>query len=140
MAKESGLGVTTFSIDDAAGSPQAVLNDVTSLSIKTPSGIQDVTGLNKSAHERLLLLADGSFDYTFVFNDVATTGIHTVLRAYRTLASNQVGRTHTFVHSGQTLAMECLLTDFPLTRAADGSFGGSVTAQLSDGSLPAWSG
>jgi len=138
MAKESGLGVTTFSIDDSAGAQQAVLNDVTSLSIKTPSADQDVTGLNKSAHERLLLLADGSFDYSYIFNDAATTGIFTVLKAYRTLAANQVGRTHTFTHSGQTLAMECLLDDFPFTRGADGSFGGSCSAKLSDGTVPTW--
>ena len=138
MAKESGLGVTTFSIDDAAGSQQAVLNDCQALTINTPSAQQDVTGLNKSAMERLLLLADGSFNFTYDFNDAATTGIFTVLKAYRTLSGTEVGRTHTFTHSGQTLAMECLLTDFPLVRGADGSFGGSATAQLSNGTVPAW--
>lgn len=139
MAKESGLGVSTFSIDDAAGTPRAVLNDCSVLNINTPSAMQDVTGLDKSAMERLHLLADGSFGYTYVFNDAATTGIHTVLKAYRTLAASQVGRTHTFTHSGQTLAMECLLEDFPFTRGADGSLAGSTTARLSDGTVPAWS-
>jgi len=138
MSKESGLGVSTFSIDDSGGTQRAVLNDVTQLSLATPSGQQDTTGLDKSAHERLLLLADGSFSYTCVFNDAATTGIHTVLKAYRTLSGSEVGRTHTFTHSGNTLAMECLLTDFPWTRGADGSLTGSVTANLSDGTVPAW--
>lgn len=139
MAKETGLGVTTFSIDDAAGTQRAVLNDVTTLNINTPSGQQDVTGLDKSAMERLLLLADGSFGYSYVFNDAATTGIFTVLSAYRTLAASQLGRTHTFTHSAQTLAMECLLTDFPFTRAASGELTGSTTANLSDGTVPTWS-
>ena len=139
MAKESGLGVTTFSVDDATNTQRAVLNDVTALSIKTPSAEQDVTGLDKSAHERLLLLADGSFDYTYVFNDAANTGIFTVLKAYRTLSGTEVGRTHTFTHSAQTLAMECLLDDFPFTRGADGSLTGSTSAKLSSGTVPAWS-
>lgn len=138
MAKESGLGVTTFSIDDAGGTQRAVLNDVTSLTINTPSAQQDVTGLDKSAMERLLLLADGSMNYSYVFNDAATTGIFTVLAAYRTLAAGQVGRTHTFTHSGNTLAMELLLTDFPVVRGSDGSLTGSVTANLSSGTVPAW--
>lgn len=137
--KESGLGVTTYSIDDSAGAQQAVKNDVTALSIATPSGEQDVTGLDKSAHERLLLLADGSFNMTYVFNDVATVGIFTVMKNFRTLAANQTGRTTTFTHSGQTLAMEILWVDFPLTRAADGSLGGSTQGNLSDGTVPAWS-
>ena len=139
MSKESGIGVTTFSIDDAAGSPVAVKNDVTALGIATPSGVQDTTGLDKSAHERLLLLADGSMNLTYVFNDAAT-GIFTTLRAFRTLAASQTGRTTTFVHSAMTLAMELLYSDFPLTRAADGSLTGSTTGQLSDGTVPAWSG
>lgn len=138
-AKESGLGVTTFTIEDSGGTARAVINDVTALTINTPSAIQDITGIDKSAMERLFLLADGSFNYTYVFNDAATTGIFTVLKAYRTLNGTDVGRTHTFVHSAQTLAMDCLLTDFPLVRGADGSFGGSATAQLSSGTVPAWS-
>jgi hypothetical protein len=138
MAKESGLGVTTFSIDDAAGTQRAVLNDVHSLTINTPSAQGDVSGLDKSAMERILLLADGSMNYAYTFNDAATTGIYTVLSAYRTLAASQTGRTHTFTHSGNTLAMELLLTDFPVVRGADGSLGGSITANLSDGTVPTW--
>ena len=139
MAKESGLGVTTFSVDDSGGTARAVLNDVTQLGIATPSGEQDVSGLDKSAHERLLLLADGSFNYTYVFNDAASTGIFTVLKNYRTIFAGEVGRTHTFTHSANTLAMECLNNDFPQNRGADGSLTGSTTASLSSGTVPAWS-
>lgn len=139
MAKESGLGVSVFSVDDSGGTARAILNDVTQLGIATPSGEQDITGLDKSAHERLLLLADGSFNYTYVFNDAATTGVFTVLKDYRTILAGQVGRTHTFTHSGQTLAMECINNDFPFTRGSDGSLTGSTTANLSNGTVPTWS-
>jgi hypothetical protein len=88
--------------------------------------------------ERILLLADGSMNYAYTFNDAATTGIFTVLAAYRTLAASQLGRTHTFTHSANTLAMELLLTDFPVVRGADGALGGSITANLSDGTIPVW--
>ena len=139
MAKESGLGVTTFSVDDSAGTQRAIINDVTQFNITTPSNQQDVTGVDKSAMERLLLLADGQVQFTYVFNDAATIGVFTVLRNYRTLAASQVGRTTTITHSGNTLAMELLYNDFPLNRGADGSLTGQVTGMLADGTVPAWS-
>ena|SRR3972149_5449971 len=139
MAKESGLGITTLSIDDSAGTQQAVKNDITNFAVNTPRAIQDVTGIDKSGMERLHLLADGSLNITYVFNDVATVGIFTVLKNYATLAASQFGRTTTLTVSGQTLAMELLYEDFPLTRGADGSLTGSTTGHLADGTAPAWS-
>lgn len=138
MAKESGLGVSVFSIDDSGGTARAVLNDVTQLNISTPSAMQDVTGLDKSAMERLHLLADGQIQFTYVFNDAATTGIFTVLKDYRTIFAGQVGRTILFTHSAQILSMETLLSDFPFTRAADGSLTGQATGMLSNGTVPIW--
>ncbi len=60
MAKETGLGWTTLSVDDSGGTPVVIKNDITDLSISTPRGVQDVTGVDKSAKEALLLLADCS--------------------------------------------------------------------------------
>src|SRR6187402_845891 len=99
MAKEPGIGWTTCSIDDSGGSLQAIINDVTSLQFATPRGVQDTTGLDKSAMERLLLLADFSATLTGVFNDAATTGAHTVLK---TVPSTSVVRTFSLGVSGQT--------------------------------------
>jgi len=139
MAKESGLGWTTCSVDDSAGTARAIINDVTNLSIGIPSAEQDVTGLDKSGRERLHLLADASLTLNGVFNDAATTGIHTVLKNYRTLAASQVGRTVTLTISGQTLAMEILFMDYGLTRGAGGDLTISAPGALADGTVPAWS-
>ena len=138
MAKESGLA-STLSVDDSGGTLRDISNDVTSVTINTPSGVQDVTGLDKSAMERLLLLGDGSGTITGVFNDAATTGSHTVLKNYRTILAGQVGRTLTFAVSGQTLSMEVILTSYDLNRAPDGSLTFSAPFQLSNGTVPAWS-
>lgn len=143
MSKVNGLGITTFSIDDSAGSQQAVKNDITSFTINTPRAIQDVTGIDKSAMERLLLLADCTVGASYVFNDAATTGIFTVLNNYATLAASQVGRTTTITFSGSagahTLAQELLYDDFPSNRAASGELTGQVTGRLANGTLAAWS-
>ena len=138
MAKESGLA-STLSVDDSGGTLRDISNDVTSVTINTPSGVQDVTGLDKSAMERLLLLGDGSGTINGVFNDAATTGSHTVLKNYRTILAGQVGRTLAIAISGQTLSMEVIFTSYDLNRAADGSLTFSAPFQLSNGTVPAWS-
>lgn len=138
MAKEAGLGMT-LTVDDSAGTGRAITNDVTNVQIGIPSNVQDVTGLDKSGMERLLLLADFSITINGVFNDAASTGIHTVLKNYRTLAAGQTGRTVAIAHSGQTLSCETLFSDYALNRGADGSLNVTAPGALSDGTVPAWS-
>lgn len=135
MAKESGIGWTTFSVDDSSGTPQAIKNDITNFSFATPRGVQDVTGIDKSAIERLLLLADFSITPNGVFNDAAGAS-HAV---FKTVPSTSVARTVTLTVSGQTLANETLFTDYSLTRAQDGSLTWTAPGVLADGTVPTWS-
>lgn len=135
MAKETGLGWTTLDVDDAAGTPQDLRNDVTNFQFATPRGVQDVTGIDKSAMERLLLLADFSITLNGVFNPAATQS-HAVLS---TVSSTSVARTTTIVVSAQTLANEVLYTDYSLNRNQDGSLTWSSPGVLSDGTVPTWS-
>ena len=133
MPKESGLGYSV-TVDDGAGAPQDISNDITNFSFGTPRGLQDVTGIDKSAMERLLLLADGTVTINGVFNP-ATDQSHDV---FKTVPSTSVVRTVTMVHSSQTLAMEMLFSDYALVRSADGSFVWTVSGQLADGTVPTW--
>lgn len=134
MAKESGLGWTTCSVDDAGGTARAIKNDITNLQFATPRAVQDVTGIDKSAMERLLLLADFSITLNGVFNDAANQA-HDV---FKTVPSTSVARTVTLTVSGQTLANECLFTDYPLTRSDSGELTFAVPGVLSDGTVPTW--
>lgn len=135
MAKEAGLGWTTLSVDDAAASPQAIKNDITNFQFATPRGVQDTTGVDKSAFERLLLLADFSITLNGVFNDAANMS-HAV---FKTVPSTSVARTVTLTHSGQTLANETLFTDYALTRAQSGELTWTAPGVLADGTVPTWS-
>ena len=135
MAKESGLGWTTLSVDDSAGSPNDIRNDVINFNFATPRAVQDVTGIDKSAMERLLLLADMSITLHGVFNDAAGKSHAT----FKTVPSTSVNRTTTIVISGQTLAAELLYTDYQLTRGQDGSLTWTAPGSLADGVVPAWS-
>ena len=137
MAKENGLGMTV-TVDDSAGTARAISNDVTSVDIGMPSPVQDITGVNSTGMERLLLIADLSITLHGVFNDAATTGIHTVLNTFRTLAASQTGRTTSIAISGDTLANEVLYTDYQMARAQDGSLTLTIPGALSNGTLTAW--
>jgi hypothetical protein len=133
MSKESGLGWTTLSVDDSGGTPRDIRDDVTNFQMAMPQAVQDVTGVDKFAMERLPLLADFSASLSFVFDD-ATNKIHDVFSD----ANTGVSRTTTFAHSGNTMAVECLATDYALTRGQDGAFTGTVPLVLANGVLPAW--
>jgi len=135
MAKETGLGWTTLSVDDASGTPANLKDDVTNFQFATPRGVQDVTPVSKSAYQRLLLLADMSITLNFVFDDAVADSVHAVLK---TVPSTSVNRTTSLAVSGQTLAAEMLYTDYTYTRAADGSFTGSAPGVLADGTVPTW--
>lgn len=134
MAKASGLGQTTLSVDDASGTAQAIKNDITNWQLSTPRAVQDITGVDKSANERLLLLADCSVTYNGVFN--AATGMsHDV---FKTVPSTSVNRTCTNTVNGVTLASEILFTDYQLTRSNTGELTWSAPGALADGTVPTW--
>lgn len=134
MAKQSGLGWTTCSVDDSGGVVRAIINDVTNLEFATPRAEQDVTGIDKSARERLLLLADMSVTLTVVFNPAANQS-HDV---FKTVPSTSVARTTTLTVAAKTLAAEILYTDYPLSRAATGELTAQVPGVLADGTVPTW--
>ncbi len=138
MAKESGLAWTSMSVDDSSGTLRDIRNDITSFTFGTPRAVQDVTGIDKSAMERLLLLADMSANWTGVFNDESAHA-HDV---FKTVPSTSVAREILLVVSGQTLGttpqVTMMLTDYALTRAADGALTWQVPGVLANGVIPTW--
>ena len=134
MAKSTGLGWTTLSVDDSGGTPQVIKNDITNLQFSTPRGVQDVTGIDKSAIERLLLLADFSITLNGVFNPSATFS-HAV---FKTVPSSSVARTTTMAVNGVTLPNEVLYTDYQIARSQAGELTWSAPGVLADGTVPTW--
>jgi len=133
MAKESGLGMTV-AIDDSGGSARTISNDITNIDFATPREEQDITGLDKSARERLLLLADFTVSVNGVFND-ASNQAHDV---FKTVPSSSVARTTTLTISGQVLAGELFYTDYSLSRGTDGSLTWTAPGALAGGAVPTW--
>lgn len=135
MAKQSGVGWTTLSVDDSGGSVNAIKNDVTNFEFSTPRGVQDITGVDKSANERLLLLADFSITLNGVANFAAGATAHTV---FADVSSTSVQRTVSLGIGGKTLANECLFSDYSFTRADSGELTWSAPGSLANGAVPTW--
>jgi hypothetical protein len=134
MAKQTGLGWTTLSVDDAAGTPRDLRNDITNLQFATPRGVQDVTGIDKSAYERLLLLAD----FSITLNVVANFSVNQQHDVFKTVSSTSVARTTSIGVGGKTLANEVLYTDYPLQRSNSGELTAAIPGVLADGTVPTW--
>lgn len=133
MAKESGLGMVV-AVDDDGGSARTISNDVQSVAFATPQALIDVTGVDKSALERLIGLADGSVSMTGTFN-AASNQQHDV---FKNVGTTSVARTVAITISGQILSMEILFTEYVVARGADGALTWTVAGQLASGTVPAW--
>lgn len=132
MAKISGLGWTTLNVDNSGGGASGIRNDVTNFQFSTPIAVQDVTGVDKSAIERIALLADFSITLNGVFNSALS---HTVFNDIN--AGN--ARTTALAIDSQTLSCETLYTDYAITRSDAGELTWSAPGVLSDGTVPNWS-
>ena len=133
MAKESGMGMTV-TIDDVGGSGRDISNDITNLDFSTPRAIQTSTGVDKSALERILLLADYSATFNGIFNS-ASNKSHDVFKFWSTTS---VARTTAIAISGQTLSVEALILNYALARAASGELTFSSPMVLQNGTAPTW--
>lgn len=135
MAKTTGIGWTTLAIDDSTGTVQAgIRTDTTDIDFTTPRVAQDITSIDLSAHERLLLLADFSIVLKGNFNDAAGQS-HAVLK---TVGLSGVARTTTMVVAGATLANEVLYTEYTVSRSANGALMWDAKGELADGTVPTW--
>ncbi len=136
MAKETGLGWTQLDVDDSGGTAQDLRDNTTNFEFSTPIAVQEVTGIDKYAIERLLLLADFSMTLNGVFDDAAADSAYSVLKD---VASTRVKRDVAIGVSGQTMTVNCLATDYQLTRGDDGSLTWSAPFVLANGIAPTWS-
>lgn len=143
MAKSTGLAWATLSVGDSTNTAQDIRNDITNLTFSTPRGVQDVTGIDKSAIERLLLLADFSIQLNGVFNP-AVNFSHAV---FSTVPSTSVNRVVSMTTNGKNLNLgtagagngAVLFTDYQVTRPQTGELTWQAPGVLASGVVPTWS-
>jgi hypothetical protein len=138
MAKVSGLGGTII-VQDATSTARTITNDCTNFTWSTPRATQDITGVDKSAHEQLLLLADYSVTLNGIFDSTSANMSHAV---FATVPSTSVTRSVSIAPTSNSstpiLAVNCILTDYQITRANTGELTWQVPGQLADGNVPTW--
>jgi hypothetical protein len=117
MPKSAGMGdnlyVGGYDLSGDVGSLEAISCHV---------AVQDVTGINKSARERIALIRDGQIDFTSFFNDATTAGAegaHEVLSAVPSAAILTYFRGTAVGNAAAS--MNALRTDYNGQRNADGS-------------------
>lgn len=138
MAKTSGIG-SVVKVADATSTAQTISNDVTNYQFSTPRATQDTTGVDKSANERILLLAD----FSVTLNGVIDPSANLSHAVFSTIPSTSVVRSVEIDPLGTTtglpkLLVNCLLTDYQMTRANTGELTWQVPGSLADGAVPTW--
>lgn len=138
MAKTSGLG-GVIKVADASSVVQTITNDNTNYTFTTPKNTQDVTGVDKFANERILLLAD----FTVTLNGVFNTAANLSHAVFSTIPSTSVIRSVEIDPIGTTtgfpkLVCNTWLTDYQITRANTGELTWQVPGSLADGNVPTW--
>lgn len=134
MTKQTGIGLAALSVDDVGGTPRDIRPQVTNWDLAMPRGVQDATGQDATAMDRLLLLADSSVNLTGVV-DSASNQQHDV---FKTVPTTSVARTVTIDAGTPLLANEYLFTDYTWTRAQDGSLVWAAPGVLTGGTFSAW--
>lgn len=137
MAKTTGLGATIL-VDDSSGTPQTISNDVNDFQFATPRAAFDVTGVDKSAMERILGLADYSVTLKGTFNTAANLS-HDVFKTVPSTAVNRTTKIEPTSGSTPFLSCEALFTDYQISRSNSGELQWSAPGVLADGTVPTWS-
>ena len=135
MAKISGIPVT-LTLQDSGAVARDLSNDIADINLDLPVALQDVTGLDKSAHERLALLADTKLTGNGFHNNSANR-IHPVLSTGQTTPRQAV---ITYPGgAGSVMTFTGLIDSYQVKRSNAGALTNSFTLTLSNGTVGAWS-
>ena len=124
MAKTSGL---TASVTVAGNN---ISNDVTSIQLATPYGVQEISGIDQAAVARLTLRADCQGTLSGIFNTAASMS-HATLKT-------PGSKTFVIAYPGATATFTAVTTDYTPSMAEDGSLVWSAPFSLSSGTAVAW--
>ncbi|MCJ7804251.1 hypothetical protein MUP35_00750 [Patescibacteria group bacterium] len=135
MAKISGIPVQ-LQVDNSLDVAVDISGDVQEITVNTSVGSEDVTGLDVSALERLLLLTDAEVSIKGTFNELLS---HTVFANFDVLKAGEVGRSVTITYPGPIhLDVELVFESYVVVRAANGALTWTVSGRLADGTVPTW--
>jgi hypothetical protein len=125
VAKVSGLP-TSFTIDDAAGSPATFSNQVATVNVNLSRAQQDVSGLDVEGTERIQLRGDFTVSFTGFWDP------ENVIPVFGDLAG---ARDLIVAYPGASLTCVVVISSFTPSVAQDGSAAWTAEAAQADGTL-----
>ena len=136
MAKLSGIPLVV-EVDTSGDVLTDISNDLNSVSVNTSKGEQDITGLDVSAVERLMLLLDAELALTGTFNEALS---HRVFRDCGCGTNDARDVQVTFPGGGalDVLTMKMVFSGYTVSRGTDGSLTYTTSGKLADGIAPAY--
>jgi hypothetical protein len=136
MSKRSGLGQKLYVVSLGSGPAYDISGDVGSIdTADCLFAALDVTGIDKSAHERIPGLGDGKLQYT-AFHDNAAGGQHAVVHGLIGTPVRALWVGSAVEGDGLAYAISGILTGYPMTRAANGSLMVKPTIDGYNGDFP----
>jgi hypothetical protein len=111
---------------------QVISNDVTSITLNTSKGVQDITGVDNVAMARLELRSDATGTLTGVFN-VAANMSHAQLKTPGSKAT-----IFAYASAAATATFTAIYSNYNVEMADDGSLTWSSDFELSSGTAVAW--
>jgi hypothetical protein len=136
MAKQTGLG-DYIAVDDSAGNARDISNDISGgYGVNVNQEVIDVTGLDKSARERLTGMSDGDVTLTGTFNSTSQKS-HDV---FKTLTGTRTFDLRIGGNSGGNpkLPMEMVCANYNIGRDPSGQLVWTATMNLANGTVPTW--
>ena len=138
MAKRSGLGQKFYIVSIGSGPAYDISGDVGAIDTADCSfAALDVTGIDKSAHERIPGLGDGKLQYTGFWNN-AIGGQHAVVHGMNGTPVRGIWLGSAVEGDGLAFAINGILTNYPAARAAGGMLTAKPTIEGYTGDLPDW--
>lgn len=137
MAKISGLGAK-ITLADSNPTVRTISNDITDFTLNTPIAMQDTTGVDKSAHERLALLVDLTVQLKGVCNFAANQSHAVLSTATTTPTARALAVFPTSNGSTPTLPANVLIGSYNVTRSNAGDLTFQSDLSLADGAVPTW--
>ena len=136
MAIQAVLG-DYLAVDDSGGSARDISDNVNSVEITNNQNLIDATTLSKSAIERIIGLGDFGLTINGTF-DSASNKSHDVFKV------KSGTRTVSYAIGGNTqgnpiIEVECLVSEYNISRGADGTLTFTAALQGQSGSVATWS-
>lgn len=133
MAKLTALGMS-IAVDNAAGTPVTITNDVGDFTLNEGRNPIDVSGLDVVGMERLLGRADVTVALTGFYNPAVS---HTVFSSVGTQAGT-LTRTVSIGFSTGTATAEMVAINYNHTISQDGAHGWTAELQGATGTAATW--